>query len=231
MTRDDLAERFAAVGPWFTRFVVDGCEFGGEADYSPDLEPDGRVWLFFEWFGRPRTILELGSFEGAHTLMLAAAEPVERVLGLEGREQNVRRAQLAAELLGRGNIAFHQADLENVELASYGRFDAVFCAGVLYHLPEPWRLLEAIGAVSDQLFLDTHYAAQATDERGGFGGAEVAEGGYDDSLSGLSSSSFWLTLRSLREALDRAGFAIEEQVDYPDWVNGPRAHLGCRRRR
>jgi SAM-dependent methyltransferase len=152
-SRAEIAERFAALGPWSTRFVVDGEAFGGALDYSDDR----RVATFFHWFGVPRTILELSSFEGAHTLELAAPGTSENVFGLDGRADNVERARLVAELLGRGNIEFAVEDLEHAELARYGRFDAVFCAGLLYHLVSPWRLLAEIGTVSDRLFLDTHY--------------------------------------------------------------------------
>ena len=119
-----------------------------ELDYTGDR----RVAAFFDWLGAPRTILELSSFEGGHTLQLAAPATTERVLGIEGRPENVARARLATELLGRGNTEFAVDDLETVDLAQYGRFEAAFCAGLLYHLVRPWRLLEEIASVSDRLF-------------------------------------------------------------------------------
>jgi SAM-dependent methyltransferase len=221
---EELRRRFDALGPWYTRFTVEGSQYGGDQDYSTDW----RAPLFFHWFGRPRTILELGSFEGAHSLMLGDAEHVERLLGLEGRVENVRRAEFVAELLGRGNLSFHQADLESDPLTEHGSFDAVFCAGLLYHLPNPWRLLKAIADVTDRLFLDTHYASSEQDEREGFAGANVGEGGYDDVLSGLSRSSFWLTLPTLIATLNDAGFAIHRLIDDPDWSpEGRRVIIGA----
>lgn len=221
-----IADRFEALAPWRTRFAIDGEAYGGELDYSGDR----RIATFFEWFGTPRTILELSSFEGGHTLQLAAPETTERVLGVEGRTENVDRARLVADLLGRGNTEFVVGDLETVDLAAYGRFDAVFCAGLLYHLVTPWRLLAEIARVSDRLFLDTHYWTKPeVVEVDRHAGGWYKEGGYDDPLSGLSGRSFWLTKPSLVEALADAGWSVRNEVDHPDWGGGAgaRVWLGC----
>jgi hypothetical protein len=222
---DEIAERFAALAPWRTRFEVDGVTYGGELDYTGDR----RIAIFAEWFGAPRTILELSSFEGGHTLRLAAPEATERVLGIEGRKENVERARLVEELLGRGNAEFVVADLETADLSVHGRFDAAFCAGLLYHLVAPWRLLGEIARVADRLFLDTHYwTGEETVEVDGYRGGWFDEGGYEDPLSGLDPRSFWLTRDSLLEALADAGWAVRHVVDHADWAGaGARIWLGC----
>jgi SAM-dependent methyltransferase len=221
----DLAERFAALAPWRTRFEVEGAVYGGELDYTGDR----RVAAFFDWLGAPRTILELSSFEGGHTLQLAAPATTERVLGIEGRPENVARARLATELLGRGNTEFAVDDLETVDLAQYGRFEAAFCAGLLYHLVRPWRLLEEIARVSDRLFLDTHHwTGDETVEVEGHRGGWFEEGGYEDPLSGLSRRSFWLTKPALVDALAGAGWSVVREQDHADWGGaGARIWLAC----
>jgi SAM-dependent methyltransferase len=220
----EIADRFAALAPWTTRWVIDGECYGGDLDYSRDI----RVATFFEWFGSPRTILELSSFEGVHTLQLSAEVTTERVLGLEGRSDNVERARLVAELAGQDNVEFAVENLETVDLAPYGRFDAVFCGGLLYHLVAPWRLLAEVARVSDRLFLDTHYWPwPATAEVEGYRGGWVDEGGSGDALSGLSSRSLWLNRPSLLEALTNAGWAVRQLLDHPGWRHGPRLWLGC----
>jgi SAM-dependent methyltransferase len=219
-----IAERFAALAPWSTRFEIGGQPFGGEIDYSGDW----RIGEFFRWFGEPRTILELSSFEGAHTLLLAAPETTDRVVGLEGRPENVERAHLVAELLGRGNVEFAVENLETVDLAAYGRFDAVFCAGLLYHLERPWHLLEEIGRVTDRLFLDTHYwSGSDVVEVEGHRGGWFDEGGYEDPLSGVGTRSFWLTAPALVQLLTEAGWLIRHFKDIPEWPTAARAWLGC----
>jgi hypothetical protein len=220
-----IAERFDALAPWRTRFEIDGEAYGGELDYTGDR----RIAAFFDWFGSPRTILELSSFEGAHTLQLAARDATERVLGVEGRKENVERARLVEELLGRGNAEFVVDDLETVDLAAYGRFEAAFCAGLLYHLVAPWRLLAEVAEVTDALFLDTHYWTEPeTVEVEGYQGGWFDEGGYEDPLSGLSRRSFWLTRGELLRALADAGWTVEHQADHADWAGaGARLWVGC----
>ena len=219
----EIAERFAALGPWSTRFEIGGHTFGGELDY----DDDDRVKAFFRWFREPHTILELSSFEGAHTLQLGAPGTTARVLGLEGRLENVERSRLVASLLGRGNVEFQQEDLETVDLTGYGRFDAVFCAGLLYHLQAPWRLVEEVARVSDHFFLDTHYWSSDEVEVDGHSGNWYDEGGYTDPLSGLGRRSFWLTLPALLRVLTNAGWAVHRIEHSFEWGPGPRVLLGC----
>ena len=93
---DEIERVFAEAGPWQSRFLIDGRMYGGELPY----QEDGRVADFFDWVGTPTSVLELGSLEGAHSAQLAAARSVERLLCLEGREENVRRARTAMAVLG-----------------------------------------------------------------------------------------------------------------------------------
>jgi len=89
------------------------------------------------------------------------------------------------------------------------QFDAVFCCGLLYHLPRPWELIEQIAQVTDSLFLSTHYApdTQADTLRNGVRGMVYQEFGVADPLSGLSDESFWPTLDGLLAMLRARGFA------------------------
>jgi SAM-dependent methyltransferase len=225
-TPAELRERFDAVGPWFTRYEIGDVGLGGDNSYDEDY----RVGLFFEWLGEPRTILELSSFEGGHSLQLADPPFVEQVVGLEGRPENIERAKLAVELLGRGNTEFVQVDLdrESLSLEQYGTFDAVFCAGLLYHLTHPWFLIEKVAEVTDRFFLDTHYSKRDDVRIGDYVGSRFKEGGYNDPLSGLSEASFWMTLPCLKETLEAVGFQIRHERIVPDWAGaGPRVHLAA----
>ncbi len=155
----DLRAEFAKRGPWITHFVIDGVESGGNFHA---LE-DERVDQFFESFPNVRTILELGSLEGGHTFALARHPEVERVLGVEARASNIARARFVQELLRIENASFVEANLENADLATFGNFDAIFCSGLLYHLPEPWKLIAQLGNIAPRLFIWTHYAEDNPD--------------------------------------------------------------------
>jgi hypothetical protein len=223
----DLAAEFAALAPWIYQFKVGGETYGGGISAVGDV----RVERFLRYAPNARTILELGSLEGAHSFILAQNADVERVVALEGREANLRKARLVQQLLEIGNVKFEQANLEDADLTAFGEFDAVFCCGLLYHLPEPWRLLERLPAAAPLLFIWTQYAAdnEARDIGRGLHGKTHVEGGADEPLSGLSPTATWLTLQSLRNLLGACGYKRVDVIhDDPDHPNGPAVTIGAR---
>jgi SAM-dependent methyltransferase len=197
-------ERVRALDPWWFSFEIDGHAFGGRVPRDTQ-----KVELFYEWaqrLGRVETILELGAHEANHTLQLASRPGVRQVVGLEGREDNVQRAQLVLEAFGPKNVEFRHYDLEKFEPAEFSGFDAVFCSGLLYHLPEPWTLIPKLARICRFLFLDTHYAAAEEVVVGPYRGRWHGEG--SDPLCGLSDRSFWLTFLDLTRLLMENGFLI-----------------------
>lgn len=93
-----------------------------------------------------RRVLDVGAGPG-----LLAQSFVERgcqVVCLEGRKENVERMhQLHPDLDGR------VFDVEADDWSSLGRFDVVFCYGLLYHVQNPFRLLRNLGSVCGDLLL------------------------------------------------------------------------------
>ena len=219
----NLVAEFAQRGPWITQFVIDGVPSGGEYQ----VVNDRRVQQFLERFPNVRTILELGSLEGGHTFMLARHPGVERVLAIEGRLANIDRAKFIGSLLGVSNVEFKQANLEELQLPSLGRFDAIFCCGLLYHLPEPWKLISQTPLVAPSIFVWTVYANEneANIQIDDLRGREYIEGGVNEPLSGLSPKSIWLTLPSLLELLKRSGYGNIEVIEKQQNPNGPAVSL------
>jgi len=164
----NLAEEFAKLGPWIYQFQIDGQIYGGGISAVGDV----RIERFLRFAPEAKTILELGSLEGAQSFILAQHPGVKRVVALEGREANLRKARFVQELLEIRNVEFLQANLEHTDLPAFGKFDAIFCCGLLYHLPEPWKLLEQLPDVAPRLFIWTQYAAdnEARDLSGGLRG-------------------------------------------------------------
>ena len=212
----DIATEFERRKPWVTKFQIQERDYGG----SFDAMNDGRISQFFQYFPNVSTILELGALEGGHSFALANRPVVKRVTAAEGRPLNIQKALFVQGLIGAEKVEFLQANLENFELSALGTFDAVFCSGLLYHLPEPWTLIQRCAQVSPNLFLWTHYAGEneAEEKVHGLRGKWHEEGGLGDPLSGLSKKSFWPTLGSLISMLTQNGFKtvylIENQLDH-----------------
>ena len=223
----NLTAEFTKLGPWIYQFQIDGQTRGG----AISAVGDERVERFFQYAPNPRTILELGSLEGAQSFILAEHPGVERVVALEGREANLRKARFVQALLQIRNIEFIQANLETADLTAFGKFDAIFCCGLLYHLPEPWKLLAQLPAVAPLLFIWTQYCTEneARDVGNGLRGKTHIEGGADEPLSGMSPTAIWLTLESLRKVLQKSGYKnIEVLHDNPAHTNGPAVTIGAR---
>lgn len=189
--------------PWIFRFRIGDADYGGHVSAVGDI----RIAQFHEFAPEAETILELGSLEGAHTFMLAQHPRVRRVVALEGRSANIRKARFVQQLLQIENAEFIQANLETDPL-SFGSFDVVFCSALVSHLPQPWKLIERLASIAPKLFLWTVYADDPSADVvvDGFRGHFRAEAGVGDPLSGLSDQSLWLTLGSLVEALTRSGY-------------------------
>jgi len=212
--------------PWITKFVIDGNPYGG--DY--EAFSDKRIDQFCDHFRNTPTILELGSLEGGHTFRLAKRSGVRRVLGLDGRRENVDKARFVQKLLGIGNVEFREANLENCDLSAFGQFDAVLCIGLLYHLPEPWKLVEQVSKIASNLFIWTHYVEEERADIviNGFKGVNYQEAGLTDPLSGLSPNSFWPTLSSLILMLKLQGFETVQLIeDDPKHCHGPCVSLAA----
>jgi len=229
---DALRAEFDALGPWVTRFEIDGEAFGGWYDAASG--GDERVQQFIAAFPGARSVLELGCLEGGHTIAIARALNPRRVVAIEGRAANVERARLVMRAHGLSMVDVRQGDLETLDLRTLGRFDAVFNCGLLYHLPRPWELLRRIARVTRGMYLSTHYSPddQAVTTVNGYSGFLYGEYGHEDPLSGLSNQSFWPTRSSLLAMLHDAGFgACNVTYEEPNHPHGPLIGLSTRVRR
>ena len=220
----EIAAEFENLAPWVFRFRIDNVDYGGGVSAIGDPR--------MEWFRRfapeARRILEVGPCEGAHTVMLA--EQATKVVAVEGRETNLQRAELVRRLLGVRNAEFVHGNLETMDLAALGQFDAVFCSGLLCHLPEPWKLIEQLPRIAPKLFIWTVYADDASADvvQDGRRGRLHVEGGLDEPVSGLSPTAFWLTLGSLLQVLTASGYN-SVQILHHDLAHpiGPAVTLGA----
>ena len=108
-----LKAEFAKRAPWIFQFRIGEADYGGHVSAIGDV----RIDEFHAFAPEAETILELGALEGAHTFMLAQHPRVKRVMALEGRAANIRKAEFLQELFGATNVEFAQANLETDPLA------------------------------------------------------------------------------------------------------------------
>ncbi len=221
-----LQQQFELLGPWFTKYTINGKNYGGSNSYAGDP----RLSDFFNWCSHGGSVLELGSFEGAHSFAITAKPRIKKLVGLEGRQYLIDRAEFMRRILGNNRVQFAQCDFERDDITQHGRFDVVFCSGLLSHLAKPWELIEQISRVTDRFFLSTHYAEKREIQREGYWGILFQEGPYSDPLSGLVDRSFWPTSLHLVSMLTHYGFGIVQAKDYPDWGNAPLVNLYCEKK-
>lgn len=221
-------QEFERLGPWMSRFVIDGISFGGEYDYSTDP----RLHHLERRLGslQGKRVLELGALEGGHTLELARAGAT--VVAIEGRSINYERCLFVKRYFRLENVEFALADLRSVDFTAFGRFDVVLNSGVLYHMDAPWDLLERLGKVAPSMLLWTHCAPthqqlEAVEVCGNrLGGYWYSEGALDHPLSGRQSLSFWPTRESLEQMLCFTGWSALTWLDFDaDCQRGPAAML------
>lgn len=224
---EDLSRRIAEQGPWLTKIPILDQTLGGGASGYDGLHDD-RVSRLPQFFPICRRILEVGCFEGAHTVILTRGYPYTDLVSVDVRADSIERAKLLTSLHGCRRVTFQQLDVEVAPLAPLGRFDVVVCVGVLYHLYEPWKFLQQVASVSDGLWLWTQICdeADANFTHGGYRGRMYEEGPVESPLSAVRKLSFFPTLGSLVHMLRDAGFADFKLMNFERTPNGP-SLLAC----
>ncbi|MFT3755786.1 MAG: DUF1698 domain-containing protein [Pseudoxanthomonas sp.] len=194
--------------------------------------PDKRITRLDEAVGlEGKRVLELGCFEGIHTIGLCSCGA--DVTAVDLRVQNVIKTHARLSVYGVSADVF-VLDVEDPAVR-LPRFDVVFHCGVLYHLEEPVQHLRRLLPLCDAIYLDTHIAREeessAVLESGGrtYHGRHFIEGGWADPFSGRGAGAFWLRLSDIEAILAEEGFACDVW-GVREERNGPRVGLfGLRR--
>jgi len=166
-------------------------------------------------------VLDLACLEGGYSVEMALHGA--HVVGIEGREANLRKAIFAKDTLGLTNLDLLQDDVLNVSVEKYGSFDVILCLGILYHLdaPDIFKFVNALGKMCKHLLIiDTCIALPPQEavvfegERfHGFRATEHPEGSTEEQMrsklwSALNTlNAFLITEPSLLKLLTHAGFS------------------------
>lgn len=174
-----------------------------------------------------RRVLEVGCFEGLHTigLTLLGAE----VVAADARIENVLKTLARLWAYGR-RAEVVLWDVEGVAPETAPReWDVLHHIGVLYHLADPVRHLDALlPRTRTGVLLDTHVARgdESLMQRypEGEGGARYVRVGerVSSPFAGMYDHARWLALEDLLAQLDRSGFRDVRVVSDRDERNGRR---------
>ncbi|HVJ80134.1 MAG TPA: methyltransferase domain-containing protein [Planctomycetia bacterium] len=229
---DDLSELNAMLD--WNCFTVDsrGRRFGNLAwsgkRADPQEIPDRRIVMFDKRFGLAgKTVLEVGCFEGVHTIALC--QRAGSVKAVDSRISNVVKTLVRANFHGQRPIVFvHDLESEPADPAPLAA-DLMHHVGVLYHLSDPVAHVLGIGRYIRQgIMLDTHVAEESScNAEYESCGRRVRyqrfhEGGKREAFSGMLDHAKWITLETLEGLLRDAGFPNVETVERRAERNGPR---------
>jgi hypothetical protein len=179
---------------------------------KPQIIPDERITAFHQHYSlSDKSVLEIGCFEGVHTIALARTGAV--VEACDGRIENVLKTVLRCYLYGCQPRVF-PLDVDNVsEVLQLKNYDFIHHVGVLYHLKNPVQSLAAtLSKCRTSMLLDTHVSSPNSamgvlkiDGRE-FPVERYREGGIADPFSGLSESSLWISKDAIGYIAEKCGF-------------------------
>lgn len=155
-----------------------------------------------------RTAIDVGCGLGyfSHFLKSLGFE----VTAIDGREQNLDEAQRRNP-----DIRFLRFDAEDAAILSLGKFDLVFCFGLLYHLENPMRAIRHLRGITNKLLL-----VEAVVYPGDEPTMVLVEESPDED-QGLRHFAFYPTEACLLKMLFRSGFPhayrFSAQPNHPDY--------------
>jgi hypothetical protein len=172
--------------------------------------------------------LELGPLEGGHSYMLEQAGAA-RIVAVEANRDAYLKCLIVKELLELRKCSFLYGDAMGYLETTDSHFDACWCAGILYHLVEPVRLIELVAQRAARLYMWTHYYDPARTAAGepwhaAFAKEETLDCAYDGFScrmyrhdygparalgrfwGGTRPYAYWLTLDDLLGALEHFGW-------------------------
>lgn len=177
-------------------------------------------------------VLDLACLEGGFAIEFARQGA--EVLGIEGRQANLAKAEFSKEVLQLDRLRLELGDVRDLSVEKHGKFDVVLCAGILYHLdaPEVFKFVHDIASVCNRVALfDTSISLRPVQTRE-FNGETYwgntfpehddaqSEDDRERNLWGSvgNDASFWITKPSLLNLLQHAGFTSVFEVHNPSMI-------------
>lgn len=153
-----------------------------------------------------KTVLDIGAWDGAFSFE-AERRGAKRVVALDLCPSP--GFELARRVL-KSRVEFREADITTADPQEIGSYDVVLFMGVIYHVPNPFDLLERVGRMTrDLMILETDTTRNWTLK-------PVAEFRGSRAAYFNPSENWWIpNVRCVEEMLKAAGFERFEQVFGP----------------
>lgn len=175
-------------------------------------------------------VLEVGCFEGIHTLgliMLGA-----RVTACDARVEHILKTLARVWAYGcKSDVVLWDVEREPTPWIPQA-WDVLHHIGVLYHLSNPVEHLHMVlSRTREGVLLDTHIAKDSTDARHSYSvdGRSYRYFRYgekpDMPFAGMRDHAKWLLLEDIEEILKTSGFADVRLMEDRDERNGRRVFL------
>jgi hypothetical protein len=214
-----------AVPGWNTRFPDEYGVVAGNLVHFPD---ERVLWAIARYGSVANAnVLEIGPMEGAHTFLLQ--HHGAHVTAVEANKRAFLKCLITKEIVGMPRARFLLGDCVQYLEQNKVHYDLVVACGVLYHMVNPLRFLEAVAARTDTLYLWTHYIDEDTATVGSaeaknlstireahdFHGTRMTlyRMGYNEAhlldhfCGGIYNEPRWMSRASIIEALRVLGFS------------------------
>lgn len=215
-----IRRQIKRLAPWYYRYDLKGvstaisppCDHHGHRTVSI---PPGSEALF-----EGKTVLDVGCNEGGYTFA-ALEHGAASVDAFDCRSINIEKARFVARVLDYRNVTFQVASCDSWLRDSAHEYDFVFLCGILYHLPEPWRIIHDYCALAKEGVFVTSVLRGGEDGYSPFSEAEnIAASLNPDEMSQMPNTS-----NTLLKEFARHGFfpthIFEKRVeDLPDLWGG-----------
>lgn len=143
-------------GQWIYELPVEGVTSGVGKGFT---NPHPVVWMAQQAFGslEGMSCLELGPFEGevSYGLHHSGAE----VTSIEARRLNFLKCLVVKNLLDLSRVRYMIGDFIKYLEEPGPEYDLCIATGVLYHMPDPLRLIELLSKRCKRILIGTVYIA------------------------------------------------------------------------
>ena len=218
---EETTSQLASKAPWFYRFDFSNGVSSESSHPLVDEIHQVRADLIFPYLdkrlaGQYEQIncIDIGCHEGWFSSQLAA-RGVNKVLGLDVRDEHLDRASLIGELSDLPQMSFDKCNVYDLNAEKLGTFELTFFVGVLYHLDNPVGALAAVRSVcSGMCVIETQVARESAPLSCTWGADEALRSGpgvavvHSDPnhVEGDRSVVLVPTLEALKEILYAVGF-------------------------